>query len=118
MRDLHDAGCDGNAARVLRQSVVLGGADRLLAVAGSAASRSATAAAIRRARAGWFALQPEHRLRSTGAGLLVAVAVHVGFTLSAAPPPGWAWLIPPALTGVFGVTLIAGSVGWWTKNAP
>ena len=49
------------------------------------------------------------RYEALGLALLMAVTVHVGFTLIEGPRPGWFWLLIPALTAGFALVLLAAS---------
>ena len=69
--------------------------------------RSHAAAAITSLRAKWLRLHWSNQRRLSGTTLVVAPIAHLSLTLWDATPPGWLWLVVPALTVTIGGLLLA-----------
>jgi hypothetical protein len=99
----------GAADRYVMSSVVVRSFDRFTRVLRSLMSSSETGRAASSANNAWARAGWPERYRASGLVLIVAVGVHVTATVMAGRPPGWFWLIVPALTSAFAVILLLAS---------
>lgn len=97
---------DRHAARVLESSVLIRTLARVLAALESAARSSSTAARARRGLAEWNQLPRGHRRFISGVLSVTAALGNFVLTMVGKTPPGWLWMVPPAIVLAIGVTLI------------
>lgn len=90
---------------VLESSKVLGVVDRLFGLVWRAATGSAVVGTAARLAKGWLGLDVPLRRRAVGTMLVVAVAVHLVLTVITQTPPGWLWLMMPAIFAAMGLLL-------------
>lgn len=100
---------DPRVARALSASVLLRALDALIAIVWDAAGGSRTGMAVKGARQQWRDRQPSARLTMIGVALLTASLVHIGLTVTHEMPPGWLWVVPPAIAATIGMLLLAGA---------
>lgn len=99
-------GDDPRVARSLGASVLLHAVDAGITTVWGAAAQSRTGTAVTRACRQWRECSPSERWSMMGVALVTASLVHVGLTLTHDAPPGWLWLMPPAIAATIGVLLL------------
>ncbi len=102
----------------LESSIVVGAADRGLSAADRAVAHSTAARWLRQARERWRQLPHGLQQRAGGVALLTAAVVHVALALWRQTPPGWLWLVIPALSAAVGVVLLMASTASPRTQAP
>lgn len=100
---------DPRVTRALGDSVLLRAADAALAWVWAAADRSRTGLALQRAAGQWRDQAAAERLTVIGVALLTASFVYAGLTVTHEMPPGWLWVVPPAIAATVGMILLLGS---------
>lgn len=100
---------DRQAAMVIESSVIVGAIDRTLERTWRGAGDSAAVAAASRLAGSWRALGTSAQRFAVGLMLVVAAVAHLAFTIATAMPPGWLWLIVPALCLGTGAIVLASS---------
>lgn len=103
------AGDDRRVTRALGASALLRIVDSAIVTVWDAAGQSRTGTIVKRAREQWFAQAPLERFKTVGVALLSASVVHLGLTATHEVPPGWLWLVPPAMAATIGLLLLAGA---------
>lgn len=100
---------DPRVTRALGESALLRMIDTAIASVWVAAGQSHTVTAVTRAYVQWHQ-QPHHeRLTMVGVALLTASVVHLGLIVTQETPPGWLWLVPPAIAATIGLLLLLGA---------
>ncbi|MDO8680089.1 MAG: hypothetical protein Q7R30_16315 [Acidobacteriota bacterium] len=102
-------GVDDRVSVVLRDSVAVAWADRLIQRGCRAMERSVTRSYVTALGTWWQALPWAERRRAVGTTLMTAVIVHVGLAAWEGASPGWLWLILPGMAAAVGGLLIAAS---------
>jgi hypothetical protein len=97
---------DRHAARVLESSVLIGTLARVLAALENAAQSSSTAARARRGLAEWHQSPRGQRRFMSGVLCVTAALGNFVLTMVGKTPPGWLWVVPPAIVMAIGATLI------------
>ncbi len=97
---------DRHAARILESSVLIRIAERALVQMERARQTSSVAASARRGFAAWNQLPGGQRSFLTGVLCVTAAIANAVVTFVGKTPPGWLWMVPPAIVMAIGATLI------------
>ena len=100
---------DRRAAMAIESGVIFGAIDRTLERTWRGAGDSAAGAAASGLAGIGRELGTSARRFAVGLMLVVAAVVHLAFTIATAMPPGWLWLIVPALCLGAGAIVLASS---------
>lgn len=101
---------DRQAARILESSMLIRILERAIVGTERAARASYVAASARRGIGAWRHLPRAQRRFLSGVLWVTAAITHpLAVTLAGKAPPGWLWMVPPAIAVMIGVTLIAAS---------
>lgn len=102
---------DGRVVALLESSRIVRAVSGAYGTVLRAHAHSWAAGVARRVAAAWRASGAANERRFLGTVLLAAVTTHVAMTLWQEAPPGWFWLVLPAIAAAVGVVLILASDG-------
>ena len=108
---------DRQAARILESSVLIRIAERALVQIERAAQSSSVAASARRSFAAWNQLPGGQRSFLTGVLCVSAALANFVVTIVGTTPPGWLWMVPPAIVMAIGATLILAAASDQSREA-
>ena len=97
---------DRHAGRVLESSLLIRALARALVATERAARTSSVAAWAQRGLAAWNHLPGRQRSFRTGVLCVTAALANLILTMVGKTPPGWLWIVPPAIVLAIGATLI------------
>jgi len=96
---------DAELAAVVEASAVVRLVARVVNTVRNAANHSAFANRACAVRGAWLRQLPAQRTRETGAALVTAASAHLALVFWQGRPPGWLWLVVPALAIAFGLLM-------------
>ena len=108
---------DRQAARILESSVLIRFAERALVQMARATEASSVAASARRSVAAWNQLPGGQRRFLTGVLCVTAALANFVVTIAGKTPPGWLWMVPPAIVMAIGATLMLAAASHESREA-
>lgn len=105
-RSNSESGSSG-ALAILESSLLIRAAGGALTAIRRAAEDATLLAPARNVTVTWRELAVPARQYACGVTLIVAAATYTGLALWKQDPPGWVWMVVPALAAVIGGVLVA-----------
>ena len=105
MSQLPPATDDPRVVDALEQSVLIRACSTVLDTMWHAAEASRVAEMANQAIGWWTSHRLSERRTSIGIAAMTGAAVHVALVAAQQPPPGWLWLVLPALAATTGAML-------------